>query len=70
LGFSEDGYKVRALRALSDSVLTAQAAVLGQFVMAHFTSASDGHGGTSTGDPVVAAISNLTPTATIGQHHA
>jgi len=28
-----------------------RAAVLSQFVMAHFTSASDGYGGTSTQDP-------------------
>jgi hypothetical protein len=68
LGFSEDGNKLRPSQPISDSDLTAQAALLGQFVMGHFTSASDRHGGTSTGDPVIAAISNVAPIATIGHH--
>jgi hypothetical protein len=69
LGFSEDGNKLSEWRLVSDSLHTAQVALLGQFAMAHFTSASDGHGGTPTGDPAIPAASNFTAIATIGQHH-
>ena len=68
LGFAEDGDKPGASQPVSDSALTTQAALLGQFVMAHFTSRSDGHGNTSTEDPVTAAIANIAPVATIGHH--
>jgi hypothetical protein len=68
LGFSEDVHKPLESPPASDSLLTAQAAVLGQFVMAHFTSASDGHGDTSIGDSAIAAIANGAPIATVGHH--
>jgi hypothetical protein len=47
---------------VSDSIHTANVTLLGQYVTANFTKASDGHGGTLIGDPPL-AITDTGPSA-------
>jgi autotransporter passenger strand-loop-strand repeat protein len=69
LGFSEASNNLSGTLTVSDGIHTAQLTLLGQYVAAQFTSASDGFGGTSIGDPPLAAMASANPVATIAQQH-
>lgn len=55
LGFTEAGNNLSGTLTVSDSVHTATLTLLGQYMAARFTAASDGHGGTVITDPPSAA---------------
>ena len=55
LSFAEAGSHLSGTLTVGDGLHTANLTLLGQYVTAQFTSASDGHGGTLIGDPPLAA---------------
>ncbi|MDH2344191.1 phage tail tip lysozyme [Bradyrhizobium sp. SSUT77] len=53
LSFAEAASNTSGTLTVSDGVHTAHVTLLGQYVTAQFTSATDGHGGTLIGDPPI-----------------
>ena len=53
LSFTEAGTNQSGTLTVSDGVHSAHVTLLGQYVTAQFTSATDGHGGTLVGDPPI-----------------
>ncbi|WP_407117521.1 hypothetical protein [Bradyrhizobium sp. LMG 9283] len=53
LSFTEAASNTSGTLTVSDGVHTAHVTLLGQYVTAQFTSATDGHGGTLIGDPPI-----------------
>ncbi|WP_426422611.1 AIDA repeat-containing protein [Bradyrhizobium genosp. A] len=53
LSYAEAASNTSGTLTVSDGVHTAHVALLGQYVTAQFTSATDGHGGTLVGDPPI-----------------
>jgi hypothetical protein len=55
---------------VTDGTHTASVVLLGQYTAGQFTSASDGHGGTSIGDPPLTAMPDQIPATLVTAHHA
>ena len=56
MGFSEAGNNLSGTLTVTDGTHTANLTLIGQYVTAQFTKATDGHGGTLIGDPPLTAI--------------
>jgi autotransporter passenger strand-loop-strand repeat protein len=56
VGFAEAGNNLSGTLTVSDGTHAAHLTLLGQYVTAQFTSATDGHGGTLIGDPPVTGV--------------
>jgi autotransporter passenger strand-loop-strand repeat protein len=69
LGFTENANNLSGTLSVSDGTHTANLILIGQYVTAQFTSASDGHGGILIGDPPIGPPGNLA-LAQNPQHHA
>ncbi|MGA2042815.1 MAG: DUF4347 domain-containing protein [Roseiarcus sp.] len=61
LSFVEAGGNLSGTLTVTDGVHAANLTLLGQYVTAQFTSASDGHGGTLIGDPPLGAATDRAP---------
>ncbi|MGD0721624.1 MAG: NF038122 family metalloprotease [Roseiarcus sp.] len=60
-GFTEAASNLSGTLMVTDGLHTANLTLLGQYVTAQFTSASDGHGGTLIGDPPVVTMTDSAP---------
>jgi autotransporter passenger strand-loop-strand repeat protein len=65
LGFTEAASNLSGTLMVTDGVHTANLTLLGQYVTAQFTSASDGHGGALIGDPPVATMTDSPPASSL-----
>jgi autotransporter passenger strand-loop-strand repeat protein len=70
LSFSEAGNNLSGTLTVSDGTHAAHLTLLGQYVTAQFTKASDGHGGTLVGDPPIGGPASAVPgEGTTPEHH-
>jgi autotransporter passenger strand-loop-strand repeat protein len=69
LAFTEAPGNTSGTLTVSDGIRTANITLLGQYVTAQFTKASDGHGGTLIGDPPLSAMPDPATVTLIDRHH-
>jgi hypothetical protein len=70
LSFTEASNNLSGTLTVTDSVHTANLALLGQYIAAEFSIASDGHGGTIVTDPPAAAMTEQNQIGLVAPHHA
>jgi hypothetical protein len=70
MSFTEPGNQLSGTLTVTNGANAANLTLPGQYVIAQFTSASEGHGGTLIGDPPIVAMTDPNPMTLVAAHAA